>query len=849
MIGKTVSHYKILKKLGEGGMGVVYKAEDTKLQRPVALKFLPPELTRDPETKTRFVHEARSASALDHPNICNIHEIGETRDGQLFICMTFYKGETLKKKIQQESLPLDQVLSIAMQMASGLARAHEVGIIHRDIKPANIMVTERDEVKIVDFGLAKLTGQTDITKNGTLLGTSAYMSPEQLRGELLDTRTDIWSFGVVLYELLCGKQPFRSDYEQAIIYLILNENPTPLQELRPDIPDELVKIVDRCLQKKPKDRYSSIAEIKELLYPEVTPTGYVYKLKTIKQKSVFLKKYALPLISFILLVSVIGIGRFWLSLPREKHLIIFPFKNISGDVQAEIYCTGWLELLNSRLTQLNQFNKSLKIITSDIISSMNVGSVADAYDRVGATLAIKGSVDHRENYTQLTVNLIDTRSLRQLDSEVIRIDHNLVDTRVDEELINQIATMLELDIPRLERSDFFAVSTNRQDALDHYINGKGYMEKSEDIGNIDTAIRYFYRALEIDSNFTLAYAGLGRAFWIKYSETKDTSYVSPAIDACQKAMELNGKYPESYLTCGIIYKGIGQYENAMENLKRAIQLDPEFAQAYWNLGAIYWSLGDTASAINTYQAAIKIRPAYWQGYSHLGTFYLRTGQYKKAKDQFQKIVDLLPNSEKGYYYLAATYFYMEEIDAAIRMAERAEAIYPSYPNLNNLAAFHYYAGNYFAAAEKYKKVLEYNQKDHRIWGSLGDAYYFTNRQDSAKIYYRKAAELAEGQKKVNLRDQLTLVCLAAYYTRLDMQNKALRLIEDVEKMNPTNLDIIFDIGNIYEQLGERETALIWMEKAIKNNYKLAKFTNNPELKDLIADERFKKIIDEYQSPE
>ena len=222
MIGLTISHYKILEKLGEGGMGVVYKAQDLSLDRDVALKFLPSELTLDPEAKERFIHEAKAASALDHNNICTVHEIAETGDGQIFIVMGYYKGETLKNKIERGPLPVDEAVSITSQAAQGLAKAHEAGIVHRDIKPANIIVTKDGVAKILDFGLAKVSGRTLLTKSGTTFGTAAYMSPEQARGEAIDSRSDIWSLGVTIYEMLAGKRPFESDYDQALVYSILN---------------------------------------------------------------------------------------------------------------------------------------------------------------------------------------------------------------------------------------------------------------------------------------------------------------------------------------------------------------------------------------------------------------------------------------------------------------------------------------------------------------------------------------------------------------------------------------------------------------------------------------------------
>ena len=261
MIGKTISHYKILEKLGEGGMGIVYKAEDTKLKRTVAVKFIPPALSAYADAKQRFIHEAQAASALDHPNICTVYEVDETEDGQTFIVMAYYKGQSLKETLKQGPLEIDQAISIASDVAAGLARAHEAGIVHRDIKPANIMITDRGEVRIVDFGLAKLSGQTLLTKTGSTLGTAAYMSPEQVLGDPVDHRTDIWSLGVVLYEMLSGQRPFKGDVEQAVMYNITNKEPDSLKDTSAEIPLELVRIVNRSLRKEPHLRYQSAIEV------------------------------------------------------------------------------------------------------------------------------------------------------------------------------------------------------------------------------------------------------------------------------------------------------------------------------------------------------------------------------------------------------------------------------------------------------------------------------------------------------------------------------------------------------------------------------------------------------------
>jgi len=261
MIGKTISHYKILEKLGEGGMGVVYKAEDTKLRRTVALKFLPPGLIRDNEAKKRFVHEAQAASALDHPNICTVYEIGEADDGQMYMAMALYEGETLKEKIGQKPIKMDDAVDVACQIAQGLVMAHEKGIVHRDIKTANIFITKNGPVKLLDFGLAKLSGRTKLTQEDTTLGTVSYMSPEQARGDEMDHRSDIWSLGVVFYEMITGQLPFKGDYDQSVMYAIMNQDPEPVTGLRTGVPMEWERVVNKVLKRNADERYQNVGDL------------------------------------------------------------------------------------------------------------------------------------------------------------------------------------------------------------------------------------------------------------------------------------------------------------------------------------------------------------------------------------------------------------------------------------------------------------------------------------------------------------------------------------------------------------------------------------------------------------
>jgi len=380
MIGKTISHYKILEKLGGGGMGVVYKAEDIKLKRTVALKFLPPDLTRDDESKVRFIQEAQAASALEHNNICTIHEVDETEDGQLFIVMACYEGDTLKKKIEQGPLEIEDAVSIALQVAQGLSKAHEKGIVHRDIKPANIMVTDDGVVKILDFGLAKLTGQTRITKTATTLGTIAYMSPEQARGEEVDQRTDIWSMGVILYQMVTGQLPFKGEYEQAVVYSILNDEPGPMSKLKADVPEEIEEIVQKSLQKVVEKRYQDIADILDPLevLKRKFDSGQFFtpdqKIERRKRR----KKYVYGTVAIFSAIAIIA-GLFYLQSSKTRRINTL-FDQLRPVIEASRF--------DEAFKLINDSGIALKALRDEDLIKQMAGSVSIQTEPVGAIVTL-----------------------------------------------------------------------------------------------------------------------------------------------------------------------------------------------------------------------------------------------------------------------------------------------------------------------------------------------------------------------------------------------------------------------------------------------------------------------------
>jgi len=848
MLGKTVSHYQVIEKLGGGGMGVVYKAYDNRLNRHVALKFLSSELSHNENAKNRFIREAQAASALDHPNICNVHEIDQTDDGQLFIVMTLYEGETLKEKINDCPLQISEAIKIGLQLAHGLAKAHGAGIFHRDLKPANIMLNEREELKIVDFGLAKLSSQQDLTKDGTTIGTVAYMSPEQAKGQPSDQRTDIWSFGVILYEMLTGESPFKGDYDQAIIYSILNEEAEPIKNFRENISSELSTIITRCLMKDPKDRYSSIDDIVLILEhrrKNIDRSGRGYPSISIEDVFQKLKKYRYAVFILVILMFIFGLWEIFFTHTSPRYLAVLPFQVIGEEPIDDFYRNGILEIINSKLTQLEQFQDKFWIISGAEVRSNHLTSVGEAHELVGADLVITGSIAQANGQLRYTINLVEAKSFVQLKSTDLTIDKNLA-SFAESKIIDSIVEMLNLELGQDERSVLYAGGTVLPNAHEFYVRGRGYLTRREEIKNLETAISLFKGALSADSTYLLVHTGLGEAYWRKYEKTKDPQYVESAKQSCQKAMRLGYQYAEVNITCGIIYRGIGEYEKAIEMQNKALIIDPDNITAVLELGRNYLLMGNFDLSGKTFEKAIAKRSGYWQSYSYLGYFYYQTGEYEKAVEQYQKIVELIPHSDAGYKKLAAVYLQMDKSEEFMTAAEKAIQIKPSYSLLNNLAAYYYYEGQYSKAAIMFKEVLAYNVHNYLIYGNIATACYYSDQQDTALVYYNKAIELGEQMRKINPRDYLLLSNLAGYYVKLDSINIAHQLIDEVKISNPKNLTIIFNLGDVYEQLGDRETALFWMKKAIENGATLAKFKSNPGLIELIKDERFKSFISDTE---
>src|SRR5260221_2469697 len=610
MIGATISHYRITDKLGAGGMGIVYKAQDLQLQRFVALKFLPQDLSLSETDRERFLREARSASALDHPNIGVIHGIDKTADGRMFIVMAYYEGQTLSQKLSGGPFSLRQAMDWACQIAAGLAAAHARNIVHRDIKPGNIIVTKENTARIVDFGLARVVATTSATMTGGITGPLPYMSPEQILGEAVDQRCDVWALAILLVQMVTGSHPFARESSTAMTFAILNQPPAAIDVL----PALLQPIALHGLAKDPAHRYPNAKDaladlesaraqiassgipldeptltralpseaLRDVISHASTPRWQAGTAAALAAANRPIGKRAAPYFFAALAVVVLAAGSLMFSPVRqraaavlsgggsEKHIAVLPFDNIGNDPSNEAVAEGLMDSMTSKLSNLDAGQQTLWVVPSSVVRSRKVTDPSSAGKDLGASLVVKGSIRRDAKNLQLTVNLIDAKDLRQIGSAVL--DDATGDLAgLQDEAVARLARLMNINVT----AEMLRATGGRASpaAYEQYLKALGLMQRYDKAGNLDQAAMALNDAVKTDPKFALGFASLGEAYRLKYILDHNPKWIEAATSYCTQAVALDDRLPSTYVNLGRFYDAFRKYDLAVQEFQHSLQLD------------------------------------------------------------------------------------------------------------------------------------------------------------------------------------------------------------------------------------------------------------------------------------
>jgi serine/threonine protein kinase/Tfp pilus assembly protein PilF len=758
MIDKTILHYKIIEKLGEGGMGVVYKAHDSKLDRTVAIKFLPRHVAANEEEKKRFVIEAKAAAALNHPNIATIHAIEES-ENETFIVMEYIDGQELKKKIHEippapplgkggtdspqgvesstfeggarragDVLPLDNVINYATQIAKGLQAAHNAGIVHRDIKSTNIMITGDDQIKIMDFGLAKVHGVAGVTKEGTTLGTITYMSPEQGRGEEIDQRTDIWAFGVVLYEMLTGQLPFKGDYEQAVIYSIMNEEPQSVADLRDDVSPQIEEIVSKALQKNPQKRYQNANEIiqdfQETSKPSsITSSDSKENISSAGKKSHNLY-YALAAITILLIIIV---GYLFLGKSGKiDSLAVLPFTNASTDADTEYLSDGITSSLINRLAEFS----GLKVMSRLSVARFKDGSEDPlaAGRLMGVKSILAGQMDLRGDKLIVEVDLLKVSDGQQLWGERFERDKKDILT-IEHDIVDRISDKLKVKLIGSKQTNHEDDVSLDPTAYDNYLRGRYIMLGTSDDGPA-RAQEYFRQAIEREPRLAIAHAGLGESYvdqaWLS---SRDRDEIVPlAKAALRKAMELDPGLCEAHVLEGDIALYFDwDWAAAEQGYRSAMELNPGSDLAHREYSNFLLLMDYPEKAVAEARIAQSLDPLSVYATHQLGYNLLATGRPAEAVVEFHKAIDLNPTWVWGNIKMGMAYSLIGDKENATKAMLRADELlagkHPSPLAQDWLAQIAYMCGDSDRIYETIKRLQGQGEQTYVEPVALADMFY------------------------------------------------------------------------------------------------------------------------------
>jgi serine/threonine protein kinase/tetratricopeptide (TPR) repeat protein len=868
--GTVAGRFVISKLLGAGGMGQVYKAEDTKLKRVVAIKRMAPRLQQNEQDRRRFLREAQQASALNHPNIASIYDVIEEQ-GEVFLIMEYVEGIPLRLELHGgKKFSDEKFFKVAAQGLEGLNAAHEKGILHGDIKPENLMLTPEGRVKVLDFGVARRFSLGDSSNSNSndatmatlslsMSGTPAYMAPEVLMQKSYDGRADLFSMGLVCYEMLGGPQPFETDSMAGTLASVLHKDPAPIEQINPKVSSSMSAVLQTMLAKDPAQRYSTardvLVDLRRVQQGEDPVFAHGSALRK-KAKSKLVPKLAIAIVVCALAVAaaflgsrmrhnasgqnVVGSSAAQESGEKSATLVVLPFQAVSGDDKLTAFGNGLVDTLTAKLAQLGE-NHPLQVVSADELRQKNVTGLSQARQEFGADTGLRVGLERSGDLVRITYSLSDAKSGKVVNGGTA--DAPVTDPfAIEDQITKAVSAALGFSLKADETRELVFHGTSMPDAYNYYTQARGYLEDGSKAANVESAIILLGEALKVDPNYGRAEADLGSAYWAKYSASKDQSLIAKSRQACSKAIDLGNAGAAGHVCLGVIANGTGKYEDAVGEFQSAAQLEPSNEDAYIGMGGAYEGLGKPQGAESTYKKIVALRPNYWRGYNLLGGFYLRQAQYDDAAKMFQQVEDLTPESFRGYANLGATYLYEAKYADAIKPLEQSLAIHPTADTYSNLGTAYYYQHRFKDAVQVYEKVVQMDGKDYTNWGNLGEASYLSGDRQKSSQAFQHAISLARLDLSVNPHDPQLLARLADYCAMTNDRTSSVRYLNEALQLSKFDKDSLFKAVQVYNHFGETGPALEWLGKSLQAGISPEVVLGQPDLDNLHGDPRFQELL-------
>jgi len=842
--------------LGEGGMGRVYKAYDRELDRFIALKVLQPELASDPQVIQRFKHELLLASRISHKNILRIHDLSEA-DGVKFITMAFVDGRDLHTILKEEHpLPLDRSLKFARQLCEALDAAHTEGVVHRDFKPHNVLVGKEDQVFVSDFGLATSfeTAKMGMTRSGAFVGTPRYMAPEQVEGGTIDHRSDLYSLGLVIYEMVTGELPFSGESTWQVMYQRVKEKPKDPKLIKPDLPDWVTRIVMHCLERDPALRYQSareiLADIDANRSPSL-PAGARFRVPRSTAKWLLVGGAGV----------VIGAALF-LAIPATRHLVfkgvgvatpaglpplsegkfiaVLPFRVLGTENSLNYVADGLGEALSAKLFKLSD----VRIASASAASKANDQKtpLASIAKDLGVNYIVHGLIQGAGDKLRITVNLENMVEDRlQWSQEFTGVTGDLL--TLEDQIYARLTEVLQSKAPN--NAVATAHPTENVAAYDIYLRGRNALRNRQDPKKIQAAIDLFDQAIKQDPGFALAYTGMADASLLMYREKKDRFWSEKAIASAQQAERLNDKLPEVHFSLGTAYSATGQTAQAISELKRGLELAPNSDEAYRRLGTAYQSIGQKDEAVKALQKAVEINPYYWTNQSALGAAYFEYGNYEGALKQFQIVTQLEPQNAAGYDNIGSVYSRMGRYEESVAAFQKALPIQPYPAPYTNLGTSFFYLKRYSESVPMFQTAVELSPNDETFVGNLADAYRWAGDKNKANATYDQAIALAYKQLQVNPRDASALGHMALYNAKKGDVAQANDFIKRARTIDPSDVYLIYTSAIVAAIANDQKTAFDSLRSALQKGYATDDMEADPEFNALRGKPEYQALMKEF----